>query len=232
MKNYLKLFIPAMLLLITTSAFAQEKPTVEEEQQKALTTILQEAYNEDNKSFVDTLDELCKGNKYCNANVILLSLFTDSKKTIKAALSKETDPKQALYVTKYNMLKDENKFLYVYLLEHYQISKLSTYQEVKDFLDDMPLTNQGFSEAVAKMTQLATYPAELLYSTSLINKSLQGNIKECPKNFHVEDYNHNCYMSSKYTLMPNLILMMKNKNYMGMDFFKRVTNENFKNVAL
>lgn len=204
MKNYLKLFVPAMFLLITTSAFAQEI-NIEEEYAK---------FEEAKGKVVASIKNICKGDAYCEDYAVLLAKTSPSMKEVNAKLTAERDYKQALYNIKYAMAKNREKGMYVEFVEFDRILNLSTFIEAQIFLTDIPLTKRGYDFAFAMLEKAtdseekfdtikqmvekiygkdpANYPISINgrgdYVYLMRNAINEFKINQCPENFNVKNY--------------------------------------------
>ncbi len=221
MKNYLKLFVPTMLLLVTTSAFAQEI-NIDEEYTK---------FEETKGKVIASVKYICKGNPYCEDYAVLLAKTSPTMKEVNAKLTAERDYKQALYNIKYAMAQNSKKGMYVDFLETDQISTLSTFAEAKNYLTDMPLTERGYEDAVITLDKLAKsteewdtikqmvkeiyqYREEDLSRVSLSRRDYDahmfhaievGKINQCPETLNVKEYGQvgkMCYILNKFAPTP------------------------------
>ena len=223
MKNYLKLIVPAMLLLIATSAFAQ-KINLDREYEK---------FEKAKANVLASVNNICKGNKYCKDYAVLLAKTLPSMKEVNNQLRNEQDYKQALYDLKYTMAQDEKNGMYVEFLEADQIVRLSTFTEAKNYLTDMPLTKRLHehvvfaillaSEKSDEAFNVIKQMVEQLYKEDLNNYVLdqkqaylalmydaikEGKIEQCPENVNVKEYWQDgklCYISNKFSYSGQII---------------------------
>ncbi len=202
MNKYLKLIIPAALLLLTTSAFAQKqsseslmkeriKSIVPAQVSNNLKTALENAYNEKQKS----INGICNNDKYCLENAYLMLRSRMSFDKIIAVLEKATNHKQALYNTKYSFAKKNYKaYETLQILELEQIVNLNSFAEFKDYLTNMPLLNDSLKSALELLDLYATYStsskeeADALYD---FQQAFPKTLPVCSKDLDVNKYGYN-----------------------------------------
>ena len=208
MNKYLKLIIPAALLL-TTSAFARENNSELFLKEKIFNTVpaefakntkmeLQKSYieNSTNKeSIKENIKALCQGNKYCLTNVELMLRAGVSPLQTVETITETVNHKQALYNTKYSFAKKNYKtYETLQILELEQIVKLNSFAEFKDYITDMPLLDDSLKSALELLDLYATYStsskeeADALYE---FKQAFPKNLPVCSKNLDMNKYGYN-----------------------------------------
>ena len=192
MKNKIIFLLSAALLLTSLSAFAEkmtsQKTTIMNNTSvnSNIKTSLQNVYEENKAkeaSPEDKIKEICKNDKYClEAGSFFLFIIND--------MLEKDDPNDLLENMLGEMLeslkgvKNYKQRLYdieyissLISLRHYlldfearKLEKLTKFDEIKEYILDMPMTYHSFIKAVKKMKETASSKKELDFVDSFMNK--------------------------------------------------------------
>lgn len=189
MKNKIILMLSAALVLTSISAFAEKitaqktnimnKPSVNE----AVKNSLQKAYEENKAKESNPEDEIkkiCKNDKYCIEYAEFLAypnklkdlpkdedfeIFLDEIYTVRY------DPKQELYDQKYEAsLSSLASLTNLIKFEESKLEKLTKFDEIKEYILDMPLPFASLIKALKKMKAIASSQKELDFVDAFIKK--------------------------------------------------------------
>ena len=249
MKNRWIFLIPAALLLITTSVYAQVNSDFEQEFNNfnsqarqnfdSFTQQAQEEFNKLSNQINDSVqrqieqdnsainsgncpcqyndfDCVCGDDEYCKTHAQLLQKFGVSWDKIVNSLKNKENQKKALYKDKYFATTPfaEAK---VNALEREEIKQLSSFEEVKDYVLDMPIKEQSLQYVADKLdSYYQGTKEEKAFIKSLI-KALDKS-EACPKDLDLETFGleNFCFLSrpdsfksSAYVAMSTLETTLK-----------------------
>lgn len=123
MKQTLKLLVFTAFLLAAAGAYCADGPCPKED-----------------------INCLCKGNELCKKSAILLSSEYPWN-IVENTLKNNNNQKQELFYAKYHIVSLQRKYR-VTNLELPEIQAISNYNELKAFLNDMPITIESFEEVI------------------------------------------------------------------------------------
>lgn len=123
MKQTLKLLVFTAFLLAAAGAYCADGPCPKED-----------------------INCLCKDNEFCKKSAILLSSEYPWN-IVENTLKNNNNQKQELFYAKYHIVSLQRKYR-VTNLELPEIKAISNYNELKAFLNDMPITIESFEEVI------------------------------------------------------------------------------------
>ncbi len=220
--------IPAALLLITTSVYAQVNSDFEQEfnnfssqaQQNfdSFTKQKQEEFNSFSNQINDSIekqieqdnsainsgncpcqyndfDSVCGEDEYCKTHAQLLQKLNKSRNEIVNSLKDKQGQKQALYKSKY-MLTTPSTEPKVTSLERQEIENLSSFDEVKDYVLDMPVKQSSLLRIARKLDSFYQRTKEEKAFIKAFIKALDKS-EACPYNLDVENFGleNFCFLS-------------------------------------
>lgn len=153
MKKYLKLIIPAALLLITVNAFSNDniekiKKEINNQQLNELKQEINNFIAKENPQPI--MDSTCNGNTYCLKHFELLMEAKVPVERITQLLQNKTNHKQFLYNSKYVFAFGYGLNIILSRVETREIEKLSSCKELKAYITDMPITKMALIPFAAK----------------------------------------------------------------------------------
>lgn len=146
MKKYLKLTIPAALLLIAVSAFSNDNI---EKIKKEIDNPYIEEFKQEISNFIakenpqPIMDSTCNGNTYCLKHFELLMEAKVPVERITQLLQNKKNHKQLLYNSKYIFAAGYGLNIILSRVETREIKKLSSCKELKAYIADMPITKRS-----------------------------------------------------------------------------------------
>ena len=204
MKNKIILLLSLAFLLTSLNAFAKkmtsQKTTIMDEEIK---TFLQNAY-EENKTRESTpeaeIKAICKDDKYCLEYAEFIAFpeewkdlpYDDTFENLVEVLKNDVikKPKQELYNLKYKSSTNHFVLAKATLIEFEasKLKKLTTFDEIKEYVLDMPLTYSSFISALKKMKTTARSKEELDFVDSFIKKYSGKLFRQDYENFKEADF--------------------------------------------
>ena len=209
MKNQINFLLCALFLITAANAYSQNtSANFQERIEDAYTRmqnniskeyenyrneigkILEEA-KEDNENPCPKNDSacVCNGNKFCLENLTLMQMNNQNWNDIVRTLKDNANQKQALFLTKQNLVNSELQ-KQVSQVEMQTIEKISNFKELRDFLDERPITRMSFETVLEYLKKFYTGTKE---QKTFVNNLLihMQTTPKCYEKLNVEDYTLN-----------------------------------------
>lgn len=212
MKNQIKFLLCALFLITAAAAYSQNTNVNMQDYQQRMdaayermqTNIIREyenyrneiekileAVREDNENPCAKNDSacVCNGNKFCLENLILMQMNNQNWNEIVMTLKDNANQKQALFLTKQKLVNSELQ-KEVSQVEMQTIEKISNFKELRDFLNERPITRMSFETALKYLKKFYTGTKEQKLFVNNLLIHMQTTPK-CYEKLNVEDYTLN-----------------------------------------
>jgi hypothetical protein len=209
MKNQIKILLCALLLMTAASVYAQNSnvnvkdyqdriEAAYEKMQTNITNCLEDFCKETERILEEVKADsenpcpkndtvcVCKGNKFCQENLLLMQMNNQSWNDIVKTLKDNENQKQALFLTKQQMVNDELQKK-VSQVEMQNIEKISNFKELRNFLDERPITRMSFATVMEYLKKYYTGTKEQKAFVEHLLIHLQTTPK-CYEKLNTENY--------------------------------------------